>query len=54
MKKKLVIILGRLGIDVSFTFSSVMANEENSLEQLMSLSLEELVNELFYLVEQSI
>ncbi len=44
MIKKLVIILGRLGIAGSMLVSSVMADEENSLEQLMSFSLEELAD----------
>lgn len=44
MIKKLLIILSRMGIAVSVIVSSVLADEEKSLEQLMSLSLEELVN----------
>lgn len=44
MRKKLLIILDRLGIAASVIVSSVLADEEKTLEQLMSLSLEELVN----------
>jgi len=44
MIKKLVDYLGSMGIAVSLIFSSVMADEEKSLKQLMSFSLEELAN----------
>ncbi len=44
MTKKLLSILGKLGIAVSLIFSSVMADEDILLNQLKHLSLEELGN----------